>query len=300
VIALGKPTVIVLLNGGSVALEQEMAAPNVAIIEAFYPGTMGSEAIAGAIFAMSPPPAPADGHDQSTATAAAAAAAAASGASSASGVSGGAAASGYVDRWGRLPYSVYPAKWIHNNPMDQMDLAARPGRTYKYSEADDALYTFGSGLQYTKLALSVQSSCSAIDTATLTTGGDATKTPIAPFTLLLRNTANATTGHAAEAVVTMFIMPLKLPTQPAHYPLKQQMVGFQRIEAIAPGAQVAVTFNATATDLSVVDYSTGERVLTPGTYSVYFSTGTAAVVRPSKDFRISGPQEVLEPFPQPE
>ena len=44
VIALGKPTVIVLINGGSVALKQEMAAKNVAIVEAFYPGTRGSEA----------------------------------------------------------------------------------------------------------------------------------------------------------------------------------------------------------------------------------------------------------------
>ena len=33
----GKKTVIVLLNGGAVAVEEEMKAANVAIIEAFYP-----------------------------------------------------------------------------------------------------------------------------------------------------------------------------------------------------------------------------------------------------------------------
>ena len=39
VLALGKPTIIVLFNGGAVAVEEEMRStnPHVAIIEAFYP-----------------------------------------------------------------------------------------------------------------------------------------------------------------------------------------------------------------------------------------------------------------------
>ena len=78
-----------------------MAAPNVAIIEAFYPGTRGSEAIAAALFAMPTP---------STT--------AANGA--VIGAGGGAA---YVDRWGRMPYSIYPASWAGLSPMDEMDLA---------------------------------------------------------------------------------------------------------------------------------------------------------------------------------
>jgi hypothetical protein len=57
VLALGKPTVIVLFNGGMVAVEEEMTStnPNVAIIEAFYPGAVGGKAIADLIFgAFSP------------------------------------------------------------------------------------------------------------------------------------------------------------------------------------------------------------------------------------------------------
>ena len=46
VLALNKPTVIFVLNGGSVALAPELAAPNAAVVEAFYPGAAGAEALA--------------------------------------------------------------------------------------------------------------------------------------------------------------------------------------------------------------------------------------------------------------
>jgi hypothetical protein len=86
IIALGKPTVLVLINGGSVALsETELNAPNVAVVEAFYPGTKGSEAIAGAIFAK--------------------------------GSASTSAQIDYVERYGRLPYSIYAASWVNASLM---------------------------------------------------------------------------------------------------------------------------------------------------------------------------------------
>jgi hypothetical protein len=49
VLKMGKPTVIVLINGGIIALDGlELSAP--AIIEAFYPGFRGAEALYHAIF----------------------------------------------------------------------------------------------------------------------------------------------------------------------------------------------------------------------------------------------------------
>ena len=78
-VSLGKPTVIVLLNGGAVALPSTiLSASNVAIIEAGYPGTRGSEALASALFA-------------------------------------GTAETPYVDRFGRLPYSIFPQSWTVDN-----------------------------------------------------------------------------------------------------------------------------------------------------------------------------------------
>ena len=52
VLALGKPTVIYVLNGGSVALEPELhhAANPPAVVEAFYPGAAGATALAQSLF----------------------------------------------------------------------------------------------------------------------------------------------------------------------------------------------------------------------------------------------------------
>jgi beta-glucosidase len=49
ILALKKPTVIFLLNGGSVAIEPELES-HAAIIEAFYPGFEGGKAIARSLF----------------------------------------------------------------------------------------------------------------------------------------------------------------------------------------------------------------------------------------------------------
>jgi len=50
IIALGKPTIIFLLNGGMVAVEDFLNKKNVALIEAFYPGMEGANALALSIF----------------------------------------------------------------------------------------------------------------------------------------------------------------------------------------------------------------------------------------------------------
>ena len=47
--ALGKPTAVVLINGGQVAVDT-IAASNASLVEAFYPGQAGAEAIASVLF----------------------------------------------------------------------------------------------------------------------------------------------------------------------------------------------------------------------------------------------------------
>jgi len=51
VLALGKPTVLVLINGGILAID-ELVAPAPAIIESFYPSMRGAEALYRAIYGM--------------------------------------------------------------------------------------------------------------------------------------------------------------------------------------------------------------------------------------------------------
>eukprot|EP01113_Clastostelium_recurvatum_P014919 TRINITY_DN1818_c0_g2_i1.p1 TRINITY_DN1818_c0_g2~~TRINITY_DN1818_c0_g2_i1.p1 ORF type:complete len:760 (+),score=162.36 TRINITY_DN1818_c0_g2_i1:146-2425(+) len=50
IISLGKPTAVVLLNGGAVAIDWIHDEADVAVLEAFYPGFQGGNAIATAIF----------------------------------------------------------------------------------------------------------------------------------------------------------------------------------------------------------------------------------------------------------
>jgi beta-glucosidase-like glycosyl hydrolase len=52
---LGKPIVVVLINGGMVAIDLMKDAPQTAILEASYPGARGGEAIADTIFGRSVP-----------------------------------------------------------------------------------------------------------------------------------------------------------------------------------------------------------------------------------------------------
>ena len=49
--ATGKPLVVVLLNGGAVAIDS-IKYSNAAVVEAFYPGFYGSRAIASAVFGL--------------------------------------------------------------------------------------------------------------------------------------------------------------------------------------------------------------------------------------------------------
>ena len=110
-----------------------MQAPNVAIIEAFYPGVKGSEAIAGAIFAMAavattgPVPVPVQSATSEAAPAEPLAPLAPPSSTVSAPLSTESAKGGhhlpiryssasYVDRFGRMPYSVYRASWVskHN------------------------------------------------------------------------------------------------------------------------------------------------------------------------------------------
>ena len=91
-LALGKPTVVFLLNAGAVSIDAmaDYAGPApLAIIEAMYPGQRGGQALAEGIF-------------------------------------------GDMNAWGRLPFTIYPSSFAEATPMSEHDLRVTPGRTYRY------------------------------------------------------------------------------------------------------------------------------------------------------------------------
>ena len=104
-------TVLVLVNGGALAVESLLIGPNASIpsaMEAFYPGQAGAEAIVQALL-------------------------------------------GETNRFGRLPYTMYPAQFVSRSMLN-FDLRAEGGLTYRYYDGHThgaPLFWFGHGLSYT-------------------------------------------------------------------------------------------------------------------------------------------------------
>eukprot|EP00038_Savillea_parva_P031675 m.89355 g.89355 ORF g.89355 m.89355 type:complete len:785 (-) comp9801_c0_seq1:94-2448(-) len=119
VLATGKPTVLVLVNGGALGIDVLLTgtlasqghAP-AAVVEAFYPNQAGAAAIGPALF----------------------------------GEPG-------FNRWGRLPITMYPAEYNKQLTIEQAAMRSDastgyPGRTYKYY-VGKPLFEFGAGLSLT-------------------------------------------------------------------------------------------------------------------------------------------------------
>eukprot|EP00933_Yihiella_yeosuensis_P066171 TRINITY_DN7028_c0_g1_i4.p1 TRINITY_DN7028_c0_g1~~TRINITY_DN7028_c0_g1_i4.p1 ORF type:complete len:798 (-),score=154.29 TRINITY_DN7028_c0_g1_i4:175-2232(-) len=110
VLALNKPTVLVLTNGGALAIDELLERPQqqgaaYAIVEAFSPNVLGGKAIGASLF-------------------------------------------GLENRWGKLPITMCPHQYIKDQSMVNYDMSAAPGRTYKYYK-DKPLFHFGFGLSLT-------------------------------------------------------------------------------------------------------------------------------------------------------
>ena len=59
---------------------------------------------------------------------------------------------GRANRWGKLPITMMPANYTSQIPIDDMNMTAGPGRTYKYFTGEP-LYPMGYGLSYTRFTL---------------------------------------------------------------------------------------------------------------------------------------------------
>lgn len=116
VFALRKPTVLILINGGAVAIDgwtrstrpASRAGGPSAIIEAFNPATNA--------YAL------------------------------------GALLYGRENRWGKLPITLYPSSFAREADPANYDMSAPPGRTYKYYTRQPT-FPFGHGLSYTSFSL---------------------------------------------------------------------------------------------------------------------------------------------------
>ena len=108
VLATNKPVVLVLNNGGPLAID-DLIEPSSTIVEAFNLGALGSKPLAALMF-------------------------------------------GEANKWGKMPYTVYPKNYIYEQSMQNYDMAKAPGRTYRYYTGTP-LFKFGEGQSYTTFDL---------------------------------------------------------------------------------------------------------------------------------------------------
>jgi len=224
VVQTGKPTVVVLINGGAVAIEWIQT--NVpAILEAFYAGEMASFAIADVLF-------------------------------------------GDYNPGGKLPYTIFPANYVNQISLFDMNMNDAPGRTYRYY-TETPLWPFGFGLSYTQFQLTWESGAEhAVDTST-------------DFQIYFRVTIKNIGKLLGDEVALAYVN-----SSSSDFPLKQ-LFGFQRV-TLAPGQETEVFFGPTRSTFATVTKS-GQRVVKPGLYHVIIGNGveeTSATVRiTGKPFR---------------
>ena len=240
ILDLGKPVIILLLNGGSVDIGPELARADAAI-EAFYPGLSGATVIANAIF----------GHGPES------------------------------NRFGRMPYTTYPASFVNQTSMLEHDMSKFPGRTHQYYRGTPVV-PFGFGLSYSVFEMELEGP----QTITVSTGQSNTVT----VTL-------AVTNHGpmvGDCVVLVFMRPKSMPRQTGSR-LIQKLIGFERIPDLAPGLDARVSFTLSAETIAIADMKTGDLVQTPGSFELAFSDGSGDEVVVT--LRVIGGQYIVEEFP---
>jgi hypothetical protein len=259
-----KPVVLLLLNGGSVDMGQELAWSTSAI-EAFYPGTDGAGVIANSIFG--------EGRD--------------------------------FNRFGRMPYTTYPASFVAETPMVEHDMSVAPGRTHQFYTGE-AVLPFGWGLSFSNFEFAIDaSSSSATGTSTASTSTASTSTASAttPVTIRTDGSADTTvklvvTNHGpfvGDAIMLAFLVPVSLPTQPESK-LIQRLFDFSRVADLAVGASATIEVKLGAEVLSLYDVATGDIVSVPGQYEVWLRKGGDGGDVKVK-LVVEGTQRVIERFP---
>lgn len=238
---LGKPTVLLLLNGGSIDIGPEIAAAD-AVLEAFYPGQAGAAVIANSLFGTGPD----------------------------------------FNRFGRMPYTIYKADFVNSSSMLEHDLSVPPGKTHKYYTGDPVV-RFGAGLSYSNFKLTLKKH----DPLIIATDGSINVT----LTVVISNDGPV----AGDEVILAFLEPQKLPSQPGSR-LLQKLWDFKRVSDVAVGTTTELPFVLTVESLALADIVTGDIVSAPGEYRVRFDDGSGH--NASIPLTITGPQRVLEPFPQ--
>eukprot|EP00730_Choanoeca_flexa_P014522 TRINITY_DN6379_c1_g1_i2.p1 TRINITY_DN6379_c1_g1~~TRINITY_DN6379_c1_g1_i2.p1 ORF type:complete len:804 (+),score=166.70 TRINITY_DN6379_c1_g1_i2:121-2412(+) len=206
ILATGKPVVLILSNGGALAIDEFVEGP-AAIVEVFNPGIPGAKALAEALF-------------------------------------------GKANRFGKLPYTMYPHDYIQQQPMTNYDMSRAPGRTYRYYTGQP-LYPFGHGLSYTTFELSCASASGTYN-----------------HTCTVRNTGN----RDGDEVVMVYHSAGSDVRDDAPHPVPlRSLIAYERVH-VPNGGSASITFTLSPKQALLVNQH-GDKTLYKGTHDFIVSRG---------------------------
>jgi beta-glucosidase-like glycosyl hydrolase len=210
VLTLRKPVVLVLVNGGQIALDGMTGYPS-AIIEAFNPNGIGGTALAASLF-------------------------------------------GQENRWGKLPYTIYPYSVMQSFDMKDHSMSAPPGRTYRYFTGK-ATYPFGYGLSLTAF----ETSCF--------------HQRISDSSILLECTVWNTGNRTGDEVIQIYHAPGDDIRRKAKHPVPiRQLIGFERVR-LQPGETKDLVFKLPFENALSLINENGERTVPEGTRRILVTNG---------------------------
>lgn len=265
---LGKPIVVVLINGGMVAIDLMKDAPRTAILEASYPGARGGEAIADTIFGRSVP-------------------------------SGKLAATIWsksfqnltsVDEsnltWACSP-TVIHSEWQWNPAVRARE--GSDGLTHMFYQGDEAniLWKFGFGLSFSDFEMSwLPPDEPAVMTIDIGAPDFVAQFGALHYSIVLRNIG---TVEATETVIAYWI-----PDRAVDKTLNEQVVGFEGT-ALPPAESFNLSFSLPAPAELATVMEDGSRVVQPGAYTLRFSRGHGPVLEAT--IVLTGASRLLRRFP---
>jgi beta-glucosidase len=238
IIALGKPTVLVLFDGRPLAIR--WAADHVpAILEAWYPGIEAGPAVADVLFG--------DVNPSAKLTVS------------------------FPRAVGQEP--LYYNQLPTGRPADQIDLTHPPAGADKYysryiDETNAPLFPFGFGLSYTQFAYSgLKVEPSAISLAAFSAkGGLFAPTPAVRVNVNVKNTGPVSGVEIVQLYLRNTGGSMEEPVR--------ELKGFQRVQ-LDPGRSKQITFSVGFSELSHYDFEM-KRIIEPSEYHVWVGGSSGA------------------------
>jgi beta-glucosidase-like glycosyl hydrolase len=190
---------------------------------------------------------------------------------------------------GKLSYTVYPASYVNQIKMSEMELDVGVGRGYRYYTGTPVL-PFGFGLAFTTFSFSTLAAVSAGTQTGLRlrtepdgwgvrrVGDGGGNGPAFGESIMMSVNVTNTGAVTGDTVVQAFLTPTAVPayTLPAgRLPLIKQLFGYQRVH-LAPGETVTVNIPVTAATFRLDDRITGKTLSLPGGYTVTFTDGSGS------------------------